>query len=125
MWRKYMKTTKLVVGILMIIFSVFIIFQSSLVGVSDAFSGKGALSGSAGLLVAILYLASGIVYIVTRKSDKMGGDIAGLVMMLIAWITGLGNVGIYKDLQIWSWLAFIIGIGFFAWHKLQLSKRNK
>ncbi|WP_143463735.1 hypothetical protein [Levilactobacillus enshiensis] len=111
-----MKTTKLVTGIIMIIFAVFIFFQSMAVGVGDALEGGKHVSGTSGMFVAILYLASGIVYLATRKAEKMGGDIATFVMMILAWIIGLSDVGFYTDLQIWAWLAFIIGVGFFVWH---------
>lgn len=118
-----MKTTKLVVGILMIVFSVFIFFQASVVGLGNAVTANGQTSGSSGVLLAIMYLASGIVYIATRKKDGLGGDIAGLVMMLIAALMGF-NAGSYSDLMVWAWLAFIIGVGFFAWH-LYINKKNK
>jgi hypothetical protein len=110
------KTTKLVSGIIMIVLAVFIFFQSMAVGVGDALAGGKHVSGTAGMFVAILYLASGIVYLATRKAEKMGGDIATLVMMLIAWLIGLSDVGFYSDLMIWAWLALIIGVGFFGWH---------
>lgn len=118
-----MKTTKLVVGIIMIVVAFFISIQSVMAGMSEAFINSGGHAGTAGLIVAILYLASGIVYIATRGKDNFGPDIASLIMLLIAWIFGLINAGIYKDLIIWSWLAFIIGIVFFAWHKLEDSKK--
>ena len=118
-----MKTTKLVVGIIMIVVAFFISIQSVMAGMSEAFINSGGHAGTAGLIVAILYLASGIVYIATRGKDNFGPDIASLIMLLIAWILGLINAGIYKDLIIWSWLAFIIGIVFFACHKLEDSKK--
>lgn len=78
-----MKTTKLVVGILQIVLSLFILLQSCAVGVGNAIDKSKDVGGSAGFVVAILFIASGIIYIVTRKSEKLGGDIAGLVLMII------------------------------------------
>lgn len=118
-----MKTTKLVAGILMIVIAVFIILQSTMAGMAEAFTQSNGHAGAAGIIVSLLYLASGIVYIATHNKDAMGPDIATLVMMLVAWLIGILNAGMYKDLLIWSWLAFTIGIGFFAWHKL-LQKRG-
>lgn len=51
------------------------------------------VGGTAGFLCAILFIA-------TRKSKKLGGDIAGLIMMLIVWFLGLGNSRDYGDLAI-------------------------
>lgn len=120
-----MKTTKLVVGILMIILSVFIVFQSMAVGVGDAIANSHHVSGSAGIFVAILYLAAGIIYLATKSKKGLGGDIANLVLLLIAWIIGVSNVGMYSDLKIWSWLAFIIGVVFFVWHLIKNKKAKK
>lgn len=36
--------------------------------------------------------------------------------MIIAWGMSITNDKVYSDLQIWGWLALIIGVGFFAWH---------
>ena len=71
---------------------------------------------TAELIVSLLYLASGIVYIATCGIDGLGGDIAGLSMMLISWVLGLLTCTIYLPLQLWAWLALIIGVGFFVWH---------
>lgn len=121
-----MKVTKLVVGILQILFAVIILVQSCAVGASHALENStNDAGGSAGLLVAILFLATGIVYIATRKSEKLGGDIAGLVMMIISWLIGISNAHDYSDLAIWGWLSLIIGAGFFIWHLVVNKKANQ
>ncbi len=120
-----MKTTKLVVGILQILLSVMILVQSCAVGVSHAMEDKTSdVGGGIGFFVAILFLATGITYLASRKSATLGGDIAGLVMMLIAWAFGIANAHDYQDLLIWGWLAFIIGVGFFVWH-IVINKKAK
>jgi hypothetical protein len=121
---KGFKTTKLVVGIIMIVLSVVICIQASLVGVGNTIAGGKTPSGTAGIMVALLYLASGIVMIATRNHG-IGGDIANLIMLVIAWIVGLANVGIYSDLTVWSWLAFIIGVGAFIWAMILRAKEKK
>ena len=50
-----MKTWKLVSGILSIVLSVFVLFQSALAGVANTMSANGEAGGSAGLFVAILF----------------------------------------------------------------------
>lgn len=119
-----MKVTKLVVGIIQIVLSLIILLQSCAVGIGNSMSNSNDAGGSAGFLVAILFMAAGIVYIVTRKMEKLGGDIAGLVLMVIIWIMAISNAKVYSDLQVWGWLALIIGVGFFVWHLLSNRKTN-
>ncbi|RMC41849.1 hypothetical protein F5ESL0233_05960 [Lactobacillus sp. ESL0233] len=119
-----MKVTKLIVGILQMVLAAFIVFQSCAVGASHAMENKTSdAGGSAGIIVALLFLACGITYVATRNAKGLGGDIAGLVMMLISWIVAITNGHDYTDLVIWGWTAFIIGVGFFVWH-LVLNKKS-
>ena len=78
-----MKIWKLVSGILNIVLSVFVMFQSCAAGISNALEESEEVSGSAGMVVAIMLLAGGIVSIATRKSGKKGGNIALIVLYSI------------------------------------------
>lgn len=101
-----MKTWKLVSGILSLVLCVMVLFQSCAAGISNTLSENGEVGGSAGLLVAILMLAGGIVSIVTRKSEKKGGNIALIVLFGLAALFGFTMAGGYSDLNIWAgWCA--------------------
>ena len=100
-----MKTAKLTVGILSIVFSLIILFQSCAAGISDALANNRGTSGSTGGAVALFFLVSGIVGIVARKAK--GGAIASGALYLIGGLIGISNVGTYKDLLVWSILSFI------------------
>jgi hypothetical protein len=104
-----MKTWKLVSGILSIILSVFIFFQSSIVGLSNTLSENGEVGGSAGVIVAILLLAGGITAIATRKGGK-GGAIAVFILYGIAAFFGFALAGSYSDLYIWSGWCLICAV---------------
>lgn len=97
-----MKTWKLVSGILSIVLSVFVTFQSGIAGLGNALADNNEVSGSAGLLVAILMLAGGIVSIAVRNKVGKGGNIALIVIFGLAAVMGLTNAGSYGDLIIWS-----------------------
>ena len=97
-----MKVWKLVSGILSIILFVFVSFQSCAAGVSNALEANGEASGSAGIIVAILMLAGGIVSIATRKSLGKGGNIALIVLFGLAAIIGFAGYGSFSDLAIWA-----------------------
>ncbi len=97
-----MKIWKLVAGILSIILFVIVALQSCAAGLSNALQENGEVSGSAGLIVAILMLTGGIVSIATRKSVKKGGNIALIILFGLAALVGFANYGSYSDLAIWS-----------------------
>lgn len=97
-----MKVWKLVSGILSMILFALVTFQSCAAGVSNALEDNGEVSGSAGILVAVLMLAGGIVSVATRKSTKKGGNIALIVLFGLAALIGFTLYGSYSDLAIWS-----------------------
>lgn len=97
-----MKTWKLVSGILSIILCLFVMFQSCVAGLSNTLAQNGEVSGSAGVIVAIMLLAGGIVAIATRNSNKKGGNIALIVLYGIGALFGFTLAGSYGDLIIWA-----------------------
>lgn len=97
-----MKVWKLVSGILSIIFFCLVSFQSCAAGVSNALEESGEVSGSVGIVVALLMLTGGIVSIATRKSEKNGGNIALIVLFGLAALMGFFLAGTFVDLQIWA-----------------------
>ena len=60
-------------------------FQSCAAGISNSLAENGESGGSAGLIVAIILLAGGIVSIATRNGSK-GGNIA-LIDFICTWCT--------------------------------------
>lgn len=96
-----MKTWKIVSGILSIILFMVVTFQSCAAGLYNAMSENGESSGSAGIIVAVMLLAGGIVSIVTRKGGK-GGNIALIVLYCIGALLGFTMAGSYSDLIIWA-----------------------
>lgn len=97
-----MKTWKLVSGIISIVLSVFVVFQSMIAGLANALEESGQVSGSAGLVVSICMLCGGIVSIVSRKNNSKGTNIALLILFSLATLTGFVLAENYSDLSIWS-----------------------
>ena len=104
-----MKTWKLVSGILSIILFVFVSFQSCAAGISNTLEANGEAGGSAGIVVAILLLAGGIVSISTRNGGK-GGNIAIIVLYGIGALLGFALAGSYADLNVWAGWCLICAI---------------
>ncbi|MCR5629086.1 hypothetical protein [Eubacterium sp.] len=106
-----MKTWKLVAGILSIVFTVVVLFQSCAVAVADGIEETESTSSGAGMLVAILLLAGGIVSIAVKKSKGKGGNIAVLVIFGLAALIGFTNASTYPDLIVWSvWCVINAGL---------------
>jgi hypothetical protein len=105
-----MKTAKLVTGILCMVFTIFVLFQSCAAGMVNTLESNGESSGMAGFLVALLMLAGGIIQVATRKSEKKGGSIGALIVFGLAAIVGFSMAGSYADLNVWSGWCLILGV---------------
>ncbi|MGN1405112.1 MAG: hypothetical protein ACI4WM_02475 [Erysipelotrichaceae bacterium] len=105
-----MKTWKLVSGIICCVLFALVAFQSCAAGVVNTMEANGETSGFAGLLVAFLMLAGGVVSITTRKSVKNGGNIALIVLFLLAALIGFTSAGSFKDLNVWSFWCLVNAI---------------
>jgi Ca2+/Na+ antiporter len=118
-----MKVWKLVSGILSCILFALVAFQSCAAGIANTLEDNGEVSGSAGIVVAILMLAGGIVSIATRKSKKNGGNIALIVLFGLAALMGFANYGSYSDLAIWSGWCLINAV--LAVVAILMNRKNK
>lgn len=105
-----MKTAKLTIGIVSIVFSLIVLFQSCAAGVGSALTNANDTSGGSGIFVAILMIAAGIVGIAARASK--GGSIAATIIYALAGIVGVASNGIFKDLIVWGVVNFAFAIVF-------------
>lgn len=104
------KVFKLVAGILCIILSAFVIFQSCAAGVANTLAENGEASGSAGVIVAVFLLVGGIVMIATRNNEGKSGSIAAVIIFVLAAIVGFAMAGSYTDLKIWAGLCSVLAV---------------
>lgn len=105
-----MKTWKLVSGILSIVLCLFVMFQSCAVGLANTLQENGEVSGSAGVIVAIMLLTGGIVSVATRKSTGKGSNIALIILYGIGALFGFTLAGSYGDLVIWAFWCMVCAI---------------
>lgn len=100
-----MKTWKIVSGIISIVLSGVVVYQSRAASLLDQIANNlfdvGSKSGTAGYLVALLMVAGGIISIATRKGSKVG-DIAIASCFGLAAVIGYIMGGFYLDLIVWS-----------------------
>ncbi len=117
-----MKIWKLVSGIVSIVLSVFVVFQSGIAGLSNALEENGESGGSAGLFLAILMLTGGIISIVVHNKNGKGANIALIVIFGLAALLGFALAGSYSDLRIWAGWCLINAV--FALVSMFLKKKE-
>lgn len=106
-----MKATKLIIGIMSLVLSLIVLFQSCAAGIGSALTSNSKdTSGGTGILFTILLIAAGIVGIVGRSSK--GGTIAAAILYAIGGIVGATATGIFKDLMVWGVISFIFAAVF-------------
>lgn len=120
-----MKIWKLVAGILSVAMCAIILLQSCAAGVVNTLAPTGDVSGSVGVLVALLMLTGGIVSAVTRRSEAKGGDIALIVLFGLAALLGFTCCGIFTDLIVWaSWCTINAGIALIDLIRIRKRRKN-
>lgn len=89
-------------GILSILLFIIIIFQSCAVGIVNTVTRNGDSGGLAGLMVALLLLAGGIVSVSSRDSYGIACDISLMVVYSLAAALGIAHSAVFKDLMVWG-----------------------
>ena len=107
-------TAKLILGILSMVLFLLVGFQSCAAGLGNALSNNGESSGSFGFLVAFNLLVSGVIAVVCRKSVKKLPWIITAVLLWLNYFYGKMFGGSFKDLVIWGFLSFILGVFYLA-----------
>lgn len=105
-----MRVWKLVSGILCIVLSLLVIFQSCAAGISNTLEANGEVGGSAGVMVSIMLLAGGIVSIAIRNHTGKGGNIALAILFGLGALLGFMLAGSYRDLYIWAGWCLICAV---------------
>lgn len=105
-----MKIARLIIGIISLVLTFVIGFQSCAAGFVNALEENGQSSGTIGVVTGFLIMVAGIIAICARSS-KPGGFVAG-GFYVFAFLFGIVNFGNYSDLAVWSVLSLILGVFF-------------
>ena len=97
---------RLVLGILSIVISAVVGFQSCAAGIGEAISEAESSSGAGGLFTGFFLLAAGIVAIAARKTK--GGTIASIILYAIFAFANLSEN--FGDLVVWAVLSVIFAV---------------
>ena len=105
--KSYDFVGRMIIGIVYIILSCLVLFQSCAAQLSNSITGDG-IDGAIGFMLFVYLLVIGIVSISTKKSTsyKLPRNI-GILNIIIGFL--LSNIydGMYKDLRIWGWVLII------------------
>ena len=90
----------------------FILFQSCAAGLVNAWEESSDMGGTAGILVVILMISTGVIAICTRNSASKGGPGTCAGLLFLAAVIGFCNAGVFSDLAVWSVVNIAFGIIF-------------
>lgn len=108
---RMVRITKISAATVLFILSIILIIKTGFAGFISALIGNGAIGGAAGIMIAITYIITAIIYILTNRTYSLVPDIINFLILIIGAVMGLMNSG-FPDtsyLKIWSWLGIIIG----------------
>lgn len=93
---------RLVIGVILLVLSLFILFQSCATGVVNTMESSSDFGGTAGFFVAVLMIATGVIAICTRNTKSKAGPGVCTGLLALAAIIGFCNSAVYEDLVVWS-----------------------
>jgi len=97
-----MSIWRLVSGILSMLLSFFVMFQSCIAGVGNIISDNGEMTGTAGLFTAIMMLTTGIISTAGFHSRSTGVPIALMILNGVGGGIGYMASASYADMKIWA-----------------------
>lgn len=112
-------TLRLVVSVILLALSLLILYQSRLIIFFDN------VAGAAGFMLAIAFIVSGVVGIVTRNSAKHQVCYFIAFMLIFLGVIAIVNTGkLYEDLKIWGYVSLIASCVFSSCGRA-IKKNNK
>lgn len=105
------RITKISAATILFILSIILMIKTGFAGFISALIGNGAIGGAAGIMIAITYIITAIIYILTNRTYSLVPDIINFLILIIGAVMGLMNSG-FPDtsyLKIWSWIGIVIG----------------
>lgn len=105
------RITKISAGILLLILSIILMIKTGFQGFISALIGNGAIGSAAGIVLAITFIVSAIVYILTNRTYSLVPDIISFVIIILGAAMGIYNANLPDTayLNIWSWIGIVIG----------------
>lgn len=98
---------KKIIGVLSVLLSAIVIFESITSGSGNVLSNNRGGIRTGAIILVICMLVAGILTLKSKDNRRI--LIIAIALFISSGITGLANISIYVDLQIWSILNIIFG----------------
>ena len=112
MEKGFWSAGRLVIGIVLLVLSVLVLFQSCAAGVVNTLESSDDAGGSAGFIVSIFMIVAGIIGICTRNSGGKAGPVTAAVFLFLGALPAFFNSAVFQDLVVWGVLCAALGIVF-------------
>ena len=111
--KSEMQTARLIVSIIMLVLSIFVLFQSAAVGMANSIDNPTGDDGTIGLMFGLSMIVFGIIGIATKNTKSFKTLLTvGLIMVLVGVYCAVIYSGRYGDLKVWGWVMSIFGLIF-------------
>lgn len=117
------QTGKMVIGIVSIVLSFWVLFQSCAAGFVNTVAENGSVSGTMGMVLSLCWLIGGIVGIAARKS--IGGTFTAGGFYAVGALFGSMDTGVFADLVIWTGVSLAFAIVFILSGILDRKKKQR
>lgn len=101
---------KLILGIVSMVLSILILFQSCAAGLSNMLQDNGEIGGGMGVLVALNLIISGIIAVAARKSVSRIPMLIAAALLWLNYFLAKMFGGSYSDLPIWGFICYVFGV---------------
>ena len=105
-----MKVIKLIIGILCILLSLFVAFQTFYLGPGNAIYSPIELDRSAAIVAVALLLLGGLIMASTCSSRGVGGEVICILLFSIVTVFVTILDGNYADLRLWAGLFLALAV---------------
>lgn len=113
---------KTVIGIISIVLSLLVGFQSCAVSLGNSMVESSDTSGFSGILLTMAMMIAGFLILLSK--DKKGIIITSIVFYVVGGLIGFTSKGDFGDLAIWSNASFIFA-GLTIFYLIRINKKSK
>lgn len=119
-----MKRAKLWFSVFTLVLSPILLFRSCTMGITNIFKENNSLSGTAGFLLTVCFIAGAVAGLRSRRSRSSA--VWAAVLYALGGIIGMKGADHFADLRIWSVLSTVLAIFYLCCaYSMRMQHRRK